>query len=149
MQNKVADALSRRATLLITMNHEIIHFDVLEKAYLDDNDFKELLFACKTKEKQNDFHIYDGYLFKGNHLFIPYLCLHGQLIRDWHDGGLSGHLGIDKTTSDLEERDFLPQLKLDMQNFICKCYTCKTTKGQSQNTGLYTPLLVFETIWKD
>ena len=55
----MANALIRRATLLVTMNNKIIGYDALKEDYTDDNDFKELLFACKTKATQDDFHIFD------------------------------------------------------------------------------------------
>ena len=91
------------------MNHEIIHFDILKEAYADDDDFKRLWFVCKTKKTQDHYYIYDGYLFKGNRLCISRVSLYEQLIRDLHEDGLNGHLGIDKTTSTLEERYFCPQ----------------------------------------
>ena len=66
----MANALIRRATLLVTMNNKIIGYDALKEDYTDNGDFKELWLACKTKATHRMIFIYS----------IVRVCLDCQII---------------------------------------------------------------------
>lgn len=65
---------------------------------------------------RDDYHIYDSYLSKGNHLYILWIFLQEKLIRNLYGRGLRGHLRMDKTASNLEERYYWLQLKNGVDN---------------------------------
>ncbi|KAL5578999.1 hypothetical protein UlMin_011441 [Ulmus minor] len=147
--NQVANALSRRATLLTTLSHYVVAFDSLKDTYATDEDFAGIWLKCSRKEDVGDFTITQGFLFKNNRLCIPRTSLRELLIKEIHAGGLSGHLGQDKTLHVATLCYYWPQLRRDVNNYVNHCQVCQELKGQSQNTGLYTPLPIPQTIWQD
>ncbi|GJX11075.1 RNA-directed DNA polymerase [Tanacetum coccineum] len=116
--------LSRKTTLLVSISNEVLGFDSIKELYANDEDY-------------------------GNRLCIPNTSLKNQLVNEIHAGGLSAHLGRDKTIASVESRFYWPQLKRDVGAFVKRCVACQEGKGKAQNTGLYMSLPVPESPWVD
>ena len=63
--NVVADALSRRYSLLSVLGVRLLGFETLKDYYANDVDFGEVFAGCKTGVV-GEFVLQDGFLFKGN-----------------------------------------------------------------------------------
>ncbi|XP_074284242.1 uncharacterized protein LOC141608797 [Silene latifolia] len=145
--NVVADALSRRYTLIAVLETRLLGFEVLKSCYASDKEFGELFDKCKTGA-HGEFLIQDGFLFKGNRLCVPRHPIRELLIREAHGGGLAEHFGVVKTVEVLKEHFFWPKLLGDVTSIVAKCVTCKMAKS-SFKPGLYTPLPVLTHPWED
>ncbi|GKC44870.1 RNA-directed DNA polymerase [Tanacetum coccineum] len=96
LNNQVADALSRRHSLITTMQIRVQGFDSFRGLYCDDPDFREIWSKCDNGPFQQ-FSNLNGYLFKGVRLCIPLCSLREAIVLRGHAGGLAGHFGHDKT----------------------------------------------------
>ena len=62
--NKVADVLSRRASLLTTLHTEVVGFDCLKELNKNDKDFGDIWGKCQqTHTVVNSMYIQDGFSF--------------------------------------------------------------------------------------
>ena len=94
-ENVVADALSRRYTLLSTLTTKLLGFEHLKEMYACDPDFSDVFVNCERSGKEG-FYRHDGFLFKGSRLCIPQSSIRELLVREAHSGGLMGHFGVQK-----------------------------------------------------
>uniref|UniRef100_A0A2N9H1I9 Reverse transcriptase n=1 Tax=Fagus sylvatica TaxID=28930 RepID=A0A2N9H1I9_FAGSY len=121
IENKAADALSRRLSLLSIMSVEVTGFERLKEDYDSCPDFGELYSnLCSTPHPTQD----DYFL-------------------------QNSHFGRDKTIEEVEQQFYWPSLKRDVAKIVGQCRTCQLAKHRKQNTGLYTPLPVLNRPWQD
>ena len=91
--NKVANALSRRASLLTTLHTKVVGFDCFKELYENNENFGDIWGKCQqTHTLVNSMYIQDGFLFRDNQLCISKGSLREQIIRELHGGGLGGHI---------------------------------------------------------
>ncbi|KAA0060723.1 reverse transcriptase [Cucumis melo var. makuwa] len=123
-ENRVADALSRKEALLTVLSAEITTFNHLPTLYETDEDFGEIWSYCTDHIHDRDYHLVEGFLFKGNQLCIPHTSLREARIEEAHSGGLAGHFGQEKTFQIVTKRFYWPQARQNINNFVKRCYIC-------------------------
>ncbi|XP_074314198.1 uncharacterized protein LOC141649405 [Silene latifolia] len=148
--NVVADALSRRHSMLVTVQQRVLGFEFMKELYKDDQDFMEdwLTLQGNPNNPGSKFTLQEGYLFKGNKLCIPRGSYRDLLIKEVHSNGLAGHFGVQKTLDILQDQFHWPIMERGVQAVIRRCSTCQKSKS-SFLPGAYTPLPVPDKPWED
>uniref|UniRef100_A0A7N2LQA1 Uncharacterized protein n=1 Tax=Quercus lobata TaxID=97700 RepID=A0A7N2LQA1_QUELO len=92
IENKAADALSRRVSLLSIMSVKVTRFEQLKDDYKSCPDFGDLYTSLSNAPRPilDDYSLQDGYLFKANKLCIPRSSVRDFLVWEIHAGGLEG-----------------------------------------------------------
>ncbi|KAK1602150.1 hypothetical protein QYE76_017193 [Lolium multiflorum] len=149
-ENVVADALSRKITLLLTrLEFHVLGLEEIKELYPSDAFFGPIFAKCSVDRGFDDFYLHDGYLFKANKICIPESSLRKLLLQESHGGGLMGHFGRDKTLSMLSTHYYWPRMKRDVERLCNRCTTCLQAKSTSNPHGLYIPLPIPYAPWSD
>ncbi|XP_071939935.1 uncharacterized protein [Coffea arabica] len=146
--NAVADALSRRHTLITTLDAKLLGFEFLKELYATDSDFGEI-FSSLPRHSREHYFISQGFLYYKDKLCIPKSSMRTLLAKESHGGGLMGHFGIAKTLMILQEHFFWPRMRSDVERHIERCVTCHQAKSKVHPYGLYTPLPIPHEPWVD
>ena len=82
VENRAADALSRRHTLLSTVSIEVVGFDKVKENYEECPDFGDILTALRKgpSRERSEYTLQDGYLFRETRLCIPRTSLRDFLV---------------------------------------------------------------------
>ena len=102
-ENRAADALSRRVTLLFTSQVEVLGFERIKEEYKDCLDFENIYTNLTSHRSLGEYILQGGYLFKEAKLCIPRTSVRNFLIWELHAGGLAGHFGVHKIITLVEE----------------------------------------------
>jgi len=127
MENKTANALSRRVMLLSMISVEINGFERLKEEYESCPEFEEIYMTLKDENNRvvNGYHLQEGYLFRDNKLYILKTSVREFLIWKIHVGGLSGHFGRNKSIEEVECQFFWSSLKRNVAKLVGQCQTCQ------------------------
>ena len=68
--NKVANALSRKSTLLVTMQNEVLGYEFIKELLNTDPFFRPIV-GDITSGMRSDYGLYNEFLYKGHQLCIP------------------------------------------------------------------------------
>ena len=147
--NVIADALSRRYTMLSQLDFKIFGLETIKEQYMHDAEFKDVLQNCTGGKSWNKFVLNDGFVFRANKLCIPDSSVRLLLLQEAHGGGLMGHFGVKKTEDVLATHFYWPRMRRDVERFVARCTTCQKAKSRLNPHGLYMPLPVPSVPWED
>jgi hypothetical protein len=143
-ENIIADALSRRYTMLSQLDHKKFGLESIKKVYPTDVDFKDAYENCREGGTWNKYMLQDGLLYRANKLCVPASFVHLLFLQEAHGGGLMGYFGVKETEDVLAAHFFSSKMRHDMERYVSRCM-----KSRINPHGLYMPLPVPSVPWED
>jgi hypothetical protein len=148
-ENVIADALSRRYTMLSQLDHNSFGLECIKELYATDVDFKDSYENCREGRTWNKYVLHDGLLYHANKLCVPASSVRLLFLQEVHGGGLMGYFGVKKTEDVLAAHFFWPTMRHDVERYVLRCTTCNKAKSRLNPHGLYMPLPVPSVPWED
>ncbi|RDX78286.1 Tf2-9, partial [Mucuna pruriens] len=137
--NIMANALSRRHSLLSLLETKLLGFEHLEEIYLKDEFFLKKFMIFLLMEPMED-----------NKLCVPKSSIRKLLVKEAHGGGFMEHFREYKTSNTLLQHFFLPYMKKDIHHIYDRCLVYKSTKTKVKPPhGSYAPLIIPIMPWVD
>lgn len=136
--NRVADALSRRHTLLASFHVSVPGFSTFADLYVSDPYFA-MIFKDTEEGLLDEYSIHEGFLFRDIQLCVLACSWRLHIIRELHN---EGHVGRDRTLQLVSTSYFWSSLRRDVEHIVERCHMCQEAKGKASNAGLYLLLPV-------
>ena len=127
--NVIADALSRRYTMLPQLSHKIFGLETIKGLYASDLDFKDAFENCREGRTWQKFLLCEGLLYHANKLCVPASSVHLLLLQEAHGGGLMGYFGVKEMEDVLAAHFFWPRMRRDVERYVSRCTTCNKAKS--------------------
>jgi transposase InsO family protein len=70
-----------------------------------------------------------------------------NIIHDFHDAKIAGHLGITRTTNSISDLFYWPGLTRDIKDYVRSCSVCQRNKTSNKSYGPHQPLSVPSGRW--
>jgi hypothetical protein len=123
-ENIIADALSRRYTMLSQLDHKIFSLESIKELYAMDVDIKDAYENCREGRTWNKYVMQDGLLYRANKLCVPASSICLLFLQEAHGGGLMGHFRVKKTEDVLAAHFFWLKMRRDVECYVSRCTTC-------------------------
>jgi hypothetical protein len=128
-KNIIADALSRRYTMLSQLDHNFFGLESIKELYATDVEYKDAYENCREERTWNKYVLQDGLLYRANKLCVPASSVRLLFLQEAYGGGLMGHFGVEKIEDVLSAHFFWPKMRRDVERYVSRCTTCNKTKS--------------------
>lgn len=150
-KNIHADALSR--SLFIAWSEPTNHWLAKVVAVTKEDKLLSELISCYDHGGTIDpkYDVKDGLIFRKGKLMIPEnSALRNQILQEFHDTKMRGHVGRNKIIARICSQFYWPKMQEDIKSYIRCCSICQQAKvDQAVPTGLLQPLPIPQQIWED
>ncbi|RDX82752.1 hypothetical protein CR513_36415, partial [Mucuna pruriens] len=138
--NVIANALSRRHTLITVLETKMLGLYCIRELYEKDIGFSKPFAICVHAAFRDYYR---------KRLCVPMSSIKQLLVKEAHEIGLMDHFGELNTFNVLNKHFFWPHMRKYVHNICEKCLTSKVENSKVSPNELYTSLLILTPLWVD